>query len=125
MSGPDATVRAFVIALNASDPDAAAATFDPNGSLMADEVATLTGAQAVREYFAGVFASVRFARDVHIDRMVEDGKLATIEAHTTGTTTLVTTGDAVPAYVSRQLFVLRRAAGEWRIVEYMYNRAGT
>lgn len=119
------TVRAYFDSFNASDVDGILATFAPDGSIMADEMATVTGPEQIRQIFAGAFGAMRYQFDFAIDRVVIEGTMATVQAHATGTVTTLDTGSTVTAPPHRELFVLRKSAQGWRITDYMFNRAGS
>ena len=59
-------------------------------------------------------------RELHIDRVIEEGDLATAQTHTTGTLTMLEP-DTTIELVSRELFVLRKTGSEWRIADYTFN----
>ena len=122
MSSPEAAVRAYFTALNASDLDGVVAVFADDGSIMADEFPSATGQEQLRRLFAGIFRARSFGRELHIDRVIEEGDLATVQTHTTGTLTMLETGTTAQG-LSRELWVLRRAGSGWRIVDYMFNRS--
>jgi hypothetical protein len=69
---------------------------------------------------AELFKAVSFGRELHIDRVIEEGDLATAQTHTTGTLTMLEP-DTTIELVSRELFVLRKTGSEWRIADYMFN----
>ena len=122
MNSPEATVRAYFTALNASDLDGVVAVFADDGSVMADEFPGATGREQLRRLFTGIFKARSFGREVHVDRIIEEGDLATVQTHTTGTLTILETSTTIQG-VSRELWVLRRADAGWRIVDYMFNRS--
>jgi uncharacterized protein (TIGR02246 family) len=123
MNSPEAAVRAYFTALNAGDLDGILAVFADDGSVMADEFPSATGQEQLRRLFTAIFKARSFGRELHIDRIVEAGDLAAVQTHTTGTLTMVETNTTIEG-LSRELWVLRRADSGWRIVDYMFNRAG-
>jgi len=122
MNSPEAAVRAYFTALNASDLDGILAVFADDGSIMADEFPSATGREQLHRLFTGIFKARRFGRELHIDRMIEAGDLATVQTHTTGTLTMLDTNTTIQG-MSRELWVLRKADSGWRIVDYMFNRS--
>lgn len=127
MNTPEAAIRAYFKGLNGSDAEGTVAVFAEHGSLMAEEAPTATGHEQLRHFFTGLFKAVSFARELHIDRIIEAGDLATAQTHTTGTLTMLEPNTTI-ALISRELFVLRKTGSQWRIADYMFNhqeRAGS
>jgi len=120
MNTPESAIRAYFNGLNGSDAEGTAATFAADGSLMAEEAPTATGHEQLRQFFTGLFKAVSFGRELHIDRILEEGDLATAQTHTTGTLTMLEP-DTTIELVSRELFVLRKTGSGWRIADYMFN----
>jgi hypothetical protein len=72
--------------------------------------------------FTGIFKAMSFGRELHVDRITEEGDLATAQTHTTGTLTMLETNTTIPG-LSRELWVLRRTGSLWRVVDYMFNQS--
>lgn len=123
MNSPEAAVSAYFTALNAADLDGIVAVFADDGSVMADEFPSATGQEQLRRLFTGIFKARSFGRELHIDRIIEEGDLAAVQTHTTGTLTILETNTTIQG-LSRELWVLRKANSGWRIVDYMFNRSG-
>lgn len=122
MSSPEDAVRAYMTALNASDLEGIVAVFAADGSVMADEFPSATGQEQLRRLFAGIFKARSFGRELHVDRVIEEGDLASVQTHTTGTLTMLETNTTIQG-PSRELWVLRRDGSGWLIVDYMFNRS--
>ena len=123
MNSPEAVVRAYFTALNAADLDGIVAVFADDGSVMADEFPSATGQEQLRSLFTGIFRARSFGRELHFDRIIDEGDLAAVQTHTTGTLTILETNATIQG-LSRELWVLRKADSGWRIVDYMFNRSG-
>ena len=108
MNSPEAAVRAYFTALNAADLDGIVAVFADDGSVMADEFPSATGQEQLRRLFTGIFKARSFGRELHIDRIIEEGDLAAVQTHTTGTLTILETNTTIHG-LSRELWVLRKA----------------
>ena len=122
MSSPEDAVRAYMTALNASYLEGIVAVFAADGSVMADEFPSATGQEQLRRLFAGIFKARSFGRELHVDRVIEEGDLASVQTHTTGTLTMLETNTTIQG-PSRELWVLRRDGSGWLIVDYMFNRS--
>jgi ketosteroid isomerase-like protein len=120
VNSPESAIRAYFTGLNGSDAERTVATFHGDGSLMAEEVPTATGHEQLRQFFTGLFKTISFGRELHIDRIIEEGDLATAQTHTTGTLTMLEPNTTI-SLTSRELFVLRKTGSEWRIVDYMFS----
>ena len=119
MDAVEEPIRGYFKALNNADPDGVAKVFTEDGALLPDEGETVTGREAIRAMFRRHFAALRFQRELHIDRVRQDGDTAVAETHTTGTITV--NGTTLPVE-SRELFILRRSQNGWEISDYMFNR---
>lgn len=71
MDSPEAAVRAYFTALNGSDVEGAVAGFAEDGSVMADGFPSATGQEELRRLFTGIFTSLSFGRELHLDRITE------------------------------------------------------
>lgn len=124
-TGPEpvvlAPVRAYFEALNGRDLDAIMDVFTADAVVMPNEAASAAGAEAVRATYANRFAAFEYRRELHVDDCLVDGELATVRCHTSGSFTLLADGRRIEG-VSRELFVLQRRSGAWRIRCYMFNR---
>lgn len=119
MDAVEEPIRRYFEALNNADSDGVAKVFAEDGSLMADEGETVTSREQIRAMFQRHFEGLAFQRELHIDRVRQDGNVAVAETHTTGTITVG--GNTIPL-VSRELFILRRSGNGWEITDYMFNR---
>lgn len=117
---PDRPVRDYIAALNAHDLQRVLDAFTDDAVVMAPETPTAVGSAAVRALYEARFATYDYARELHIDDVVEHDGLAVARCHTTGTLTLRQNGTAVEA-ISRELFTLRRGDHGWHIRHYMFN----
>lgn len=122
MDSAEAAVRAYFTALNGSDLEGILAAFADDGSVMADGFPSATGQEELRRLFTGIFKALSFGRELHLDRIIEAGDLATAQTHTTGTQTRLETNTTISG-LSRELWVLRKTGSGWRIVDYMFNRS--
>ncbi|MEX2546980.1 MAG: nuclear transport factor 2 family protein [Chloroflexota bacterium] len=121
METVEGTVRAYFEALNRADVDDVVALFVEDGTFMANEAPSVTGHKQIRQSFEGHFREISFRREVHIDEIREGSEIATARTHTTGTLTFLAASNTV-TIDSRELFVLRKTDGDWRITDYMFNR---
>ena len=114
------TISAYFAALNASDPDALVEVFTDDAALMPNEAETTVGKPALRATYTDRFGVFEYRRQLHVDEWFADGDVAVVRCHTTGSFTTKADGTRVDA-TSRELFVLKRVEGRWRIRCYMFN----
>lgn len=117
----ESVVRSYFLALNKKDIDQVTGLFTDDAVLMLNDAKTVTGKSKVYDMYEHRFSTVSFGRDVHIDDLSVDGDLAVVRAHSTGTVTPLSTEEAV-AVLGRELFVLQKLDGAWRIRCYMMNQ---
>jgi uncharacterized protein (TIGR02246 family) len=116
-----APIRAYFDALNGRDLDAVMGVFTADAVVVPNDAASAVGGEAVRATYADRFETFDYRRELHVDDWIVDGDLATVRCHTTGSFTLRAEGRRIDG-VSRELFVLQRQSGDWRIRWYMFNR---
>jgi ketosteroid isomerase-like protein len=122
MNSPESAIRADFTTLNSSDVDEIVAVFADDGSVMANEFPSATGLEQLQRMFTGIFMAMSFKRELHVDRIIEEGNLATAQTHTTGTLTMLDTNITISG-ISRELWVLRKTGSQWGVVDYMFNQS--
>jgi len=113
-------VERYFEALNKHDLDAVVGLFTDDAAVMASEAPTAVGTAELRGAYTHGFAMMEFERVPEIDETITERDLAVVRCHTKGTFTLKASGMRMEA-VSRELFALKRVAGEWKIHSYMFN----
>jgi uncharacterized protein (TIGR02246 family) len=113
------TVQEYIQQLNASNARAIvdlytddAAFFPPNGPVA-------VGSKQLTHAYESAFAGVKVNMSNQIDTILADGDLAAVRSHTSGTITLLADGTVVPVSC-RELWVLTRSGGDWKIAQYMH-----
>lgn len=89
---------------------------------MADGFPSATGQEELGRLFPGIFKWLSFGRELHLDRIIESGDLATAQTHTTGTQRRLETNTTISG-LSREPWVLCKTGSRWRIVDYRFNRS--
>ena len=112
---------AYRDALNASSVDQVIPLYTADGVFMPTGFPTAVGTEQVRGAYTGVFSMIKLNIEFFIDGIVVDGDHAFARTTSRGSTLIHATGQQVPEE-NRELFVLRRANGEWRIAQYMFNK---
>lgn len=108
-------------ALAAGDAEAITSAFAEEGVVMPPEGATYRGAEAVKGNYEGIFSAVGLDLQFAIDEVVLDGDYGFVRSTSDGTATVLETQESAPE-VNRELWVVHKVDGEWKIAFYMYNK---
>jgi len=115
------TVRSYFEAFNNSDTNALTSLFTEDGSIMPPDFITVTGSDQLHKNFTWAFTQFKFHLKHEIGRVLIEGTMASVQAHSKGNSTIISTGKTIPASPYRQLFVLKKTGNKWKITDYMYN----
>lgn len=108
-------------ALNASSVEQVMPLYTTDGVFMPTGFPTAVGTDQVKGAYAGVFSTIKLNIEFFIDEIEVDGDHAFARTTSKGSTLIHATGETVPEE-NRELFVLQRTAGGWRIARYMFNK---
>ena len=111
----------YETALNTSDVDAVLELYAPDGVFMPSSAPTAEGAAQVRATYEFVFSTIQLAIRFSVDEVVIHGDLAFARTGSKGTVTILADGTSGPEE-NRELFVLEKHRGEWKIARYMFNK---
>ncbi len=112
---------AYRDALNASSTDKVIPLYTTDGVFMPTGFPTSVGSEQVRQAYDGVFSMIKLNIEFFIDEVQIDGDHAFARTTSRGTTLIHATGATVPEE-NRELFVLQRTDGGWKIARYMFNK---
>lgn len=112
---------AYRDALNASSVDQVVPLYAPDGVFMPTGFPTAVGTEQVKGAYTGVFSMIQLNIEFYIDEIEVDGDHAFARTTSRGTTLIHATGQTVPEE-NRELFVLHRFDGTWKIARYMFNK---
>ena len=112
---------AYRDALNASSTDQVIPLYTTDGVFMPTGFPSAVGTDQVRQAYDGVFANIKLSIEFFIDEVEVDGDHAFARTTSRGTTLIHATGETVPEE-NRELFVLQRTEGGWKIARYMFNK---
>ena len=107
--------------LNTSDADAAASLYHTKGTFMPMGFPSSKGATDIRAAYAGIFGMIRLKIAFKIEEIEVDHDTAVAVTSSKGTVTILAKGIEAPES-NRELFVLRRQNGAWKIYRYMFNK---
>lgn len=112
---------AYRDALNASSTDQVIPLYTADGVFMPTGFPTSVGSDQVRQAYDGVFSMIKLNIEFFIDEVQVVGDHAFARTTSRGTTLIHATGATVPEE-NRELFVLQRTDGGWKIARYMFNK---
>lgn len=108
-------------ALNASNVEMVLPLYTQNGVFMPTNAPSAIGQEQVKEAYKFVFSSIQLHIEFFIDDINVDGNYAYARTSSKGTTLIHATGQIVPEE-NRELFVLHKENGDWKIDQYMFNK---
>lgn len=115
-----ARLTSYRDALADSDAEAIASNYTEDGVVMGPGSPTAIGEELVPTYEA-IFSSVGLDLDFTLANIIIGDKYAVVQSTSDGTATVHATGDKAPEQ-NRELFIMEKDNGEWKIARYMYNK---
>ncbi|MFH5208801.1 YybH family protein [Antrihabitans sp. NCIMB 15449] len=111
----------YAKSLNDADADDAVAQYARDGVYYPYNLPTATGTDELLAAYRQIFATIRLDIAFTVHEVVVDGDLAYA---TTGSKGLVTVlePDVTAPEENREVFVLKRSGGDWKIARYMFNK---
>ena len=116
-----AVIEAYGDRVSAADVAGVVSQFTGNAAVMQPEHKTVVGSQQLTATYDAVFENMRLDFTSRFDDVTVNGDLAVVRTTSQGSITIRATGETQPARL-RQLFVLERTGGEWKIAQYMYQQ---
>lgn len=108
-------------ALNASDVNKVLPLYTEDGIFMPSGAPTSVGTEQVRGAYEFVFSNIELSIEFYIDEISINGDYAFARTTSKGSTLIHATGATVPEE-NRELFVLQKEEGQWKIDRYMFNK---
>lgn len=108
-------------ALNASSTDKVLPLYTANGVFMPSNAPTAVGQDQIRGSYDFVFKNIQLNIEFFIDEIEVHDNFAFARTASKGTTLIHATGQTVPEE-NRELFVLEKDNGQWKIARYMFNK---
>ena len=108
-------------ALNESNVDKVLPLYTENGVFMPSGAPTAIGQEQVKGTYEFVFSMIQLNIEFYIDEIEVVGDYAFVRTTSKGTTLIHASGETVPEE-NRELFVLRKENGSWKIDRYMFNK---
>ena len=108
-------------ALNASDVNKVLPLYTEDGIFMPSGAPTSVGTDQVKGAYEFVFSNIELSIEFYIDEISINGDYAFARTTSKGSTLIHATGATVPEE-NRELFVLQKENGQWKIDRYMFNK---
>ncbi len=115
-------VHTYFDALNASDANKVVSLFTTDGVLLAAGAPTATGTEQLKGTFKYVFDNFTYTLEETVGEVTVKGNHAIVRSTSKGTFVIKASGQKVEDEF-RELFVLQKVKGDWKIARYMYNRS--
>jgi uncharacterized protein (TIGR02246 family) len=114
-------IEKYIRGINQSSTDALIPLFTKDGVVMAPDAPTVEGADQLKASLDYFFSTIKLNARIFIDEIVVSGDYAYVRAHSEVKVTVVHTNDTHPEE-NRELFLMRKDAGTWKIARYMFNK---
>jgi uncharacterized protein (TIGR02246 family) len=108
-------------ALNTSDVNKVLPLYTSDGVFMPSNAPSAIGQEQVKAAYEFVFSQIQLNIEFYIDEMVVSGDYAFARTTSKGTT-LIHANKQTVAEENRELFVLQKTNGQWKIARYMFNK---
>lgn len=112
---------AYRDALNASDVNKVLPLYTNDGVFMPSNAPSAIEQEQVKAAYEYVFSQIQLNIEFYIDEIVVNGDYAFARTTSKGTTLIHANKQTVPEE-NRELFVLQKANGQWKIARYMFNK---
>lgn len=115
-------LKTYFAALNHSDVKAAIGSYTKDGIFMPTEGPTAIGVEQLEGAYRSVFNAIKLNVGFTIEEIVQSGEYAFAITTSNGEVTILAKGVTAPEK-NRELFVLRKENGQWKIARYMFNKS--
>jgi len=113
-------IKAYEKALNGSDVREVIKNYSQDGVFMPSGKPTSVGRDNVIQAYEYVFQALDLNVEFHIDEIVRRGDLAFVRTTSDGKIKLLDKNITIKNN-SRELFIMKRMDGDWKIYRYMFN----
>lgn len=108
-------------ALNTSDVSNVLSLYTQDGVFMPTNAPTAKGQEQLKGSYEFVFKTIQLNIEFFIEEIGVSGESAFAVTNSKGTTLIHANGQTVPEE-NRELFVLAKENGQWKISRYMFNK---
>ncbi len=117
----EATLLQYEKTLNESDVKGILELYAPDSVFMPSGAPSAIGTKEIRAAYEHVFGAIKLDIKFTIDEIVQSGNYAFARTISRGQVTILVDGVTAPEE-NRELFVLQKREGTWRIARYMFNK---
>lgn len=107
--------------LNTSDAQLAQSLYTKDGVFMPTEAPSGIGSENILKSYEYVFSQIKLNVEFFIEEIEVEGNMAFAVTSSKGIVKIYANGVEVPE-ANRELFVLEKADGDWKIARYMFNK---
>ncbi len=108
-------------ALNKSDVNKVLTLYTNEGVFMPSNAPTSIGLEQIKNSYEFVFSQIQLKIEFYIDEITITGDYAFARTTSKGTTLIHASGQTAEEE-NRELFILQKANGQWKISRYMFNK---
>jgi uncharacterized protein (TIGR02246 family) len=112
-------IEKYVQGINQSSADALIQLFTHDGVVMAPEAPTMEGTDQLKALFNHTFSTTKLNAKIYIDEIVVSENHAYARCHSE---VKMTVAQNTLNEENRELFILRKDNGVWKIARYMFNK---
>ena len=106
--------------LKAADISKVLPLFTPDGIIMPNNAPTVKGSEQIKGLLENVFKKMTIDVTYIIDEVVINGEYAYVRTNSKGNNVVKANGEKMPVN-NRELFLVHKDKGEWKITHYMVN----
>ena len=117
----EATLLQYEKTLKDSDVKGILELYAPDGVFMPSGAPSAIGTEKIKSAYEYVFATIKLDIKFTIDEIVQSGNYAFARTISRGQVTILAEGVTAPEE-NRELFVLQKRDGAWKIARYMFNK---
>ncbi|MGY6650103.1 YybH family protein [Wenyingzhuangia sp. IMCC45574] len=107
--------------LNTSNAEKATSLYTKDGIFMPTGAPSAIGSESILKSYEFVFSQIQLNIEFFIEEIEVEGNMAFAVTSSKGTVKIHANGVEAPE-ANRELFVLEKVGGEWKIARYMFNK---
>jgi uncharacterized protein (TIGR02246 family) len=113
-------ILSFPASLNAADISKVLPLFTSDAVVMPNNAPAMKGTQQIEGLFTNLFKKMSLNMQYIVDEVIIDGDYAFVRTNSKGNNVVLANGENVPLN-NKELFVVHKDNGEWKITHYMGN----
>lgn len=117
-------IKTYERALNGNDVKTIVGLYSDKGVFMPSGKPTAMGQEQIKQAYEHVFKELDLDVVFHFDEIETSGDLAFVRTASDGRIKMLAKNSTITNN-SRELFVMHKTGGNWKIARYMFNEAGS